>query len=102
MDEIAQAHFDIAAELEVDVAPAGLAWFRAMEERPDLDMYVADREHPSGYGAYLNLNVVYATILGESPIGLAYTPSYTNISDEDRAFLQRVAWETVQEYQEAQ
>ena len=33
MDEIAQAHADIATELDVDVAPVGLAFQRASQER---------------------------------------------------------------------
>lgn len=48
--EIAQAHRDIARELGVDVAPVGLAWQRVMEERPDLDLFAPDREHPSMHG----------------------------------------------------
>ena len=100
MEEIAQAHRDIATELGIEVAPVGLAWQRAMEERPDLDMYDLDREHPSIYGTYLAVNVVYATVFGESPIGLAYLPSESGgVTEEEAAFLQRIAWETVQEYQ---
>jgi hypothetical protein len=100
MEEIAQAHRDIATELGVDVAPVGLAWQRAMEERPALDMYDADREHPSICGTYLAVNVVYATVFGRNPVGLAYLPSEGGgVTAEEAAFLQRVAWETVQEVQ---
>jgi hypothetical protein len=103
MEEIAQAHREIATELGVDVAPVGLAWQRALNERPDLDMYDSDREHPSIYGTYLAVNVVYATVFGKSPIGLAYLPSERGgVTEEEAAFLQRIAWETVQEYQEVQ
>jgi hypothetical protein len=99
MEEIDQAHRDIATELGIEVAPVGLAWQRAMEERPGLDMYDLDREHPSIYGTYLAINVVYATVFGESPIGLAYLPSESGgVTEEEAAFLQRIAWETVQEY----
>jgi len=45
IEEIDQAHHDIAAELGVEVAPVGLAWQRVMEERPQLDMY--DDDEPS-------------------------------------------------------
>ena len=38
MQEIARAHRDLAKELNVDVAPAGLAWQRSSSERPSLDM----------------------------------------------------------------
>ena len=101
MEEIAQAHRDIAAELGADVAPVGLAWQRAMEERPELDLYYLDGDHPSIHGTYLAINVVYATVFGKSPIGLAYQPTRgrVGVTEEEAAFLRRIAWETVQEYQ---
>jgi len=37
--EIAQAHRDAAKELDVDVAPAGLAWQAASKQRPGMDFY---------------------------------------------------------------
>ena len=84
------------------VAADGLAWQRAMEERPELDMYYKDKLHPSVYAHYLAACVVYATVFGESPAGLTYLPSKgfgIKITEEEAAFLQRIAWETVQEYQ---
>jgi hypothetical protein len=96
MAEIAQAHRDAGKELNVDVAPVGLAWERVAKERPELDLFIADREHPSIYGTYLATAVVYATAFGENPAASAYTPN--GISAEAAAFLRRIAWETVQEY----
>jgi hypothetical protein len=96
-EEIVQAHDEIATELRVDVAPVGLAWQRAMEERPDLDLFASDREHPSMQGTFLAINVVYAALFGESPIGLPYLPS-DSVPEADAAFLQRVAWNTEQEF----
>src|SRR5687768_932055 len=94
MAEIAQAHRDAAAELKVDVAPAGLAWERAMQQRPSLNLYAPDREHPSMAGTYLTTAVVYATVFGRDPSPAAYLPN--GISADEAAFLRRVAWETVQ------
>lgn len=99
MDEIAQAHFDIALELGVDVAPVGLVWQRAMKERPKLDMYDLDAEHPCIYGTYLAVNVVYATAFGENPVDLTYLPpegyyflsngeTTRGVTNEEAAFLQ--------------
>ena len=67
-----------------------------MKERPGLDMYASDREHPSISGTYLAANVVYATVFGKSPVGSTYFPS--GVGQEEAAFLQRIAWETVQGY----
>jgi hypothetical protein len=113
-EEVAQAHRDIAAELGADVAPVALAMQRSMEERPDLDVFDADGIHPSIYATYLSANVVYATIFGKSPEGLTYLPPkgiyrlsdretvVDGITEEEAAFLQRIAWETVQDYQAQQ
>ena len=95
MPEIAGAHLDIGKELGVDVAPVGLAWQRASKERPDLNLYARDREHPSIYGTYLATNVVYATIYGQNPATLDYLPE--GVTAETGAFLRRIAWETLQE-----
>jgi len=96
MEEIARAHRNLANELNVDVAPAGLAWQQASKQRPALDMYVADREHPSIYGTYLATCVIYATIYSKDPSGFNYVPA--GMSSEEAAFLRRVAWQTVQDY----
>src|SRR6516162_2220466 len=96
MQEIARAHRDLAKELNVEVAPVGLAWQQASKERPDLDMYAGDREHPSIFGMYLATCVVYATVYGKNPTGSSYAPM--GITSEQAAFLQKVAWQTVQDY----
>ena len=96
MQEIAQAHRDLAKELNVEVAPVGLAWQQASKQRPDLDMYASDREHPSIYGSYLATCVVYATIYEKDPSGLHYVIS--GMTSEEAAFLQRIAWQTVRDY----
>jgi hypothetical protein len=103
-EEIAQAHEDIAQELNIEIAPIGLAWKRAIEERPELDMYRLDKLHPSIHGSYLAVNVFYAILFEKSPVGLTYLASHPDLPDdvvteEQSAFLQRIAWETVQEYQ---
>ena len=110
IEEIAQAHRDLATELGAEVAPVGLAWQQAMEERPEVDLYNVHGVQPSIYGTCLAANVVYATVFGKNPSGLAYLPpegiyplsngeTVSGITEEEAAFLQRIAWETVQEYQ---
>jgi hypothetical protein len=96
MAEIAQAHRDAAKELNVDVAPVGLAWQEVSKQRPGMNVYGPDQEHPSIYGTYLATCVVYATIYNRDPSGLAYAPS--GVAPEEAAFLQRIAWQAVQDY----
>jgi hypothetical protein len=110
--ELANVFNNLGTELGVRVALAGLAWERSIAERPDLDLYAADRAHPNIAGTYLTTAELYATILGESPEGLSYLPSDLiggegsalyekwKMSDEDITFLQQIAWETVVDYQE--
>lgn len=96
MAEIAQAHREAGKELNVDVAPVGLAWQQASKQRSAMNFYGPDREHPNIYGAYLATCVIFATIFNRDPSGLAYAPS--GVTAEEAAFLQRIAWQTVQDY----
>lgn len=100
LDQIAQAHRRIGKELGAPVAPVGVAFQRAIRERPELAMLGRDKEHESIHGTYLAANVIYATLFGESPKGITYCP--TGISAEEAAFLQGIAWATVQEWQKQQ
>jgi len=96
MAEIAQAHRDAANELHVDVAPVGLAWERSMRERPDMDLFVAGREHRSIYGTHLATTVVYATVFEQNPSDLPYVPN--GVTPDAAEFLRRVARDTYQEW----
>ena len=101
--ENAHAHQEIISELDLKVAPTGLALQRAAEERPDLEFIGTDKRHPTLHATYLFTCVLYTTIYNRSPIGSSYLPSIdypaTEVTEEVAAFLQHIAWETVQEYQ---
>ena len=92
--EIAKAHRDLGSELKAPVAPVGLAFQRALTERPTMAMLGRDKEHETTHGTYLAASVVYATLFDESPEGFKYYPA--GVSAEEAAFLQRIAWQTVQ------
>jgi hypothetical protein len=105
IEDIANAYRTIGDELGVKVAPVGLAWANALSERPDFNIY-SDGVHSNLRGAYLTVCVLYATIFEANPEGVQFPPQallleleeFESMTDEDIAFLQRVAWETVQEY----
>jgi hypothetical protein len=80
------------------VIPVGLAFARAIAARPDIDLYVADKRHPSLAGTYLSACTAYAALFDKSPVGLAYTAELP--ADVARA-LQAAAWEAVQAYKSA-
>lgn len=98
IDQIASAFSEIGAELGITVAPVGLAWSRSTAERPDLDLYGSDRVHSSGLGIYLTTAVLYASIFEQTPVGNTFWPDEDRPPAADLAFLQRIAWETVEDY----
>ena len=77
------------------VVPAGLAFAKSVERKPDLELYAADKRHPSLAGTYLAACTVYASLFGKSPVGNAYT---AGLPADIAAHLQAAAWDTVKEY----
>ncbi|QQE11883.1 hypothetical protein JD969_20800 [Planctomycetota bacterium] len=131
--EQAQTIFDMYTEVaEANdglLAPAGQAW-KYVYENPatkSIKLYRFDRSHPSSWGVYLNACVFYATLTGESPVGLKLrsvepwktTERYTKnhlkarknlvlseddlyngprtLTDKEALILQKAAWKAVQE-----
>ena len=77
------------------VIPAGLAFAKSVAKNPEINLYHADKRHPSRAGSYLGAATIYAALHGNSPAGLKY---YGGLDEKTAAFLQEVAWETVKEY----
>jgi hypothetical protein len=77
------------------VIPAGLAFARAIANRPDLELYQPDKRHPTVAGTYLAACTTYAAISGKSPVGNSYT---AGLDPPLAAFLQATAWDTVKAY----
>lgn len=96
LDDFIAAFRRVSAEIDAPVAPVGLAMERAHAQRPDLEFLGPDQVHTTWEGAYLAAATIYATLFERSPEGLAY---HLGISDEDAAFLQRIAWETARDWQ---
>jgi hypothetical protein len=94
LDDIVAAHRQVEEELGAVVAPAAVAIESAKAERPDLRLLAG---HQTPAGMYLIAATIYATVFDRSPEGLTY---HDGLLEEDAAFLQRVAWETVQEWRE--
>lgn len=77
------------------VIPAGLAFARAIAQRPELELYQADKRHPTLLGTYLAACTTYAAVYKKSPVGNSYL---AGIDPAIAAFLQRTAQDTVQAY----
>lgn len=94
-EQLAEAYTKAGNEHKALVIPAGLAFARSIAQKPDLNLYVADKRHPSLAGTYLAASVTYMTLYGKSPVGLKYT---AGLDADTAAHLQRVAEQTVQQY----
>jgi hypothetical protein len=97
--QLAEAYTKAGNDNDVFVIPAGLAFARSVAQRPDLNLYVADKRHPSLAGTYLAANTVYASLFKKSPVGLKYS---AGLDEGTARFLQTVAWETVLDYYKPQ
>jgi len=89
---INNGYWNLARELNVLVAPAGIAWQSAHAQYPNLILWQADNSHPEKAGTYLTACVFYATFFHESPVGLSYRGG---LSKEIAEQLQTVASKTV-------
>jgi Domain of unknown function (DUF4886) len=93
--ELAEAYTQAGNANDAFVIPAGLAFAKAIQQRPELDLYVADKRHPTLAGTYLAACTVYASLFKKSPVGLKYT---AGLDEATARLLQTAAWETVQDY----
>ncbi len=89
---VENTYVTIGNELDVAIAPVGVAWWTAMRSNPNLDLWVDDGNHATKEGSYLAASVLYQVILGQSPGRNSYT---AGISDDWALFFQIVAAETV-------
>lgn len=94
---LARAFASVAGELKAQIAPVGIAWLHALQENPKFVLHYDDGSHPGPAGSYLAACVFYAFLYSSSPEGL----SNVSLSESDAAFLQRIAWKTAQDHQQA-
>lgn len=93
--QLAEAYVREANANDAFVIPAGLAFARSVAQRPDVNLYVADKRHPSLAGTYLAAATSYAALFKRSPVGSSYT---AGLDPAVARHLQTVAWDTVQAF----
>jgi hypothetical protein len=89
-ENLAHAYQALGQQLGAKVAPAGIAFSRALHERPTLNLTSQDG-HPTIRGTYLAACVLYQTIFRQSPLGNSYP---AGIPEEEKNFLQSIAART--------
>ena len=94
---VSEAYTALGRELGIPVAPVGLAFQKALEQYPELQLHTKDRVHPSPAGTYLAAGTFFAVLYGESPVG---NPYQMGLEPELATLLQEIALETVEEYQQ--
>jgi hypothetical protein len=88
-----KANLEAAHELKCRIAGGGMAWLKAWDKDPKLDLHHTDRAHPNLKGYYLNACVIYAALTDATPVGL----ETFGLPAADAQFLQGVAWEQAKE-----
>ena len=70
--QLDNAYTSLGADLGVEVAPAGLAFERVTQERPELALRTDDKRHPTLAGTYLTACVFYAVLQDRTPEDIDY------------------------------
>lgn len=81
------------------VVPVGLAFAKSTSQKIGIALRIADRRHPTLAGTYLAACTFYAALFGETPVGNSYT---AGLDEKTAATLQKIAWETVTDYYDAE
>jgi hypothetical protein len=94
-EQLAEQYTKAGKANDAQVVPAGIAFAKSVQRRPDLELYAPDKRHPSLAGTYLAACTVYGSLLGKSPVGNTYT---AGLPKDVAAHLQAAAWDAVREY----
>ena len=73
-----------------------MAWLKAWEKEPTLDLHFTDRAHPNALGCYLNACVLYTTLTGVNPANQAIS-SCAAATSKEAALVREIAWAQYQE-----
>jgi len=74
---IADGYQYLSDSLQIPIVPVGKVWRKVRESNPEIELYDADKAHPSKNGSYLSACTFYASIFKESPEG-AMTSTISN------------------------
>ena len=98
INKISSLYINAAKENNVKVIPVGIGFENAYKENPNIQLHNPDGTHPSLLGTYLAACIVYGVLYDDSPVGIGYN-YYGKVSDQDRIFIQKIAYETITNFQ---
>lgn len=87
---IQRLYESIAAKASACVAPVGIAWEVARDNRPGLVLHLSDGNHANRRGALLTAYVLYEVVSGRQAEALPPLDSL-KVSEEDQAYFRRIA-----------
>jgi hypothetical protein len=94
-EQLATEYTKAGKENNALVVPAGLAFAASLKARPDVELTIADKRHPTLAGTYLAACTVLASLYQTNPEGNSYN---AGLDAATAKFLQTVAWQTAQDY----
>jgi Domain of unknown function (DUF4886) len=89
---VTRSYQDLADEMNVAIAPVGVAWQAARQQAAEINLWAEDGSHPTIQGSYLAACVFYAVLYKQSPLGLTYSPG---LEKSVASTLQKIAADTV-------
>lgn len=99
IQKLADNTIKAANAADMRVVPVGLAFMEAIKARPNLEMYMPDKSHPSMAGTYLYSAVLYSTLFHRTPADINYLGECEKpLPEETARFLREIAWKTVTEF----
>ena len=98
INKISSMYINAGKENNVKVIPVGIGFENAYKENPNIKLHNLDGTHPSLLGTYLAACIVYGVLYDDSPVGIDYN-YFGKVSDQDRIFIQKIAYETITNFQ---
>ena len=98
INKISSMYINAGKENNVKVIPVGIGFENAYKENPNIQLHNPDGTHPSLLGTYLAACIVYGVLYDDSPVGIDYN-YFGKVSDQDRIFIQKIAYETITNFQ---
>jgi hypothetical protein len=74
---------ETAIRTRARLAPVGLAFKRAFDEYPDIDLHRADGSHPTWSGSFLAACVIFGVLTDQNPETTSYHPFEVTPSEAD-------------------